>query len=214
MSIRNHIRLSHLIAIGLVGLSLAACKTTPKPEKLDYRLNHPIQVTTEQVAISVTLPDDGMDLGPRDAVKFKRFLREYVQRSRTAITVESTQPDRARAVLTGLGLHDGELFIVSDTTVKAPNAILSFTAHKVVSPECGDWSSNPSFNYNNEPHSNYGCAVQRNISKTVADPGDFLKSAPGSGGNAARTDSGIFTHQSGAPKERLLDGSGNIITGQ
>jgi len=214
MSYGHTSKLRRFLLLGLTGLTLAACELPPQPENLDYRINHKIKVASEQVAISITVPFEGNELSPTDAAKFKRFLRDYVQRSRTAVTVESKLPERTREVLTDLGLHDGELFIVTDTTVKAPNAVLSFTANKVISPECGDWSSSPSFNPSNGPHSNFGCATQRNISQTVADPGDFIKAAPAEGGNASRTDTGIFTHQSGAEKTRLLDGTGNIITGQ
>jgi len=155
-----------------------------------------------------------MSLAPGDATRFKRFLRDYVQRGRTVVTVESAQPSLARDVLLGLGLRDGEIFIAPATTVKAPNALLSFTANKALSPECGDWSSAPTFVPDGKPHSNFGCSMQRNVGQMVADPGDFIQAQPSSGGNASRSDAGIFTHQSGAPKARLLDASGAAITGQ
>jgi len=206
--------ISRIVLAGLVATTLSACANQPKPQGHNILQNHKIQVTSQQVSISIALPQTGMSLAPGDATRFNRFLRDYVQRGRTVVTVESAQPSLARDVLLGLGLRDGEIFIAPATTVKAPNALLSFTANKAVSPECGDWSSSPSFTPANKPHSNFGCSIQRNISKMVADPGDFIQAKPSGGGNASRTDADIFTHQSGAPKARLLDATGAAVTGQ
>jgi len=206
-------KISRFVLAGFLIATVSACANQPKPEGHDIRQNHKIQVTAEQVSISIALPQVGMSLAPGDTNRYKRFLRDYVQRGRTAVTVESTQPNLARNVLLHLGLSDNEIFIAPTTTVKAPNALLSFTANKVVSPECGDWSSSPSFTWDNKVHSNYGCAIQRNIGQTVANPGDFIQAQPSSGGNASRSDASIFSHQSGTPKPRLLDG-GQTIVGQ
>ncbi|HEY9079926.1 CpaD family pilus assembly lipoprotein [Magnetovibrio sp.] len=206
--------ISRLVLAGFVAAALSGCADQPKPEGHDFRQNHKVQVTNEQVSISIALPQSGTELSPADASRFKRFLRDYVQRGRTAVTVETVQPTVARDVLLSLGLRDNEIFLAPAATVKAPNALLSFTANKAISPECGDWSSSPSLIWDNKPHSNFGCSIQRNTSKMVADPGDFIQAKPTAGGSASRTDADIFTHQSGAPKTRLLDGSGAAITGQ
>lgn len=211
--------LGRTLFAGLVATSVVACaqqhvQTTSAPQKHDYRQTHKIKVTSEQVSISITVPFEGTSLHSADAGRFKMFLRDYVQRGRTMVTVESTQPARVREILAANGLRDGEIFLTADTTIKAPNAVLSFTASKVISPECGDWSGPTVGDPDNGPHSNFGCSYQRNTGQMVSDPGDFLQAQPAGGGNASRSDASIFTHQSGAVKERLLDGSGAAITGQ
>lgn len=206
--------LSRIVFAGFVAATLSGCANQPQPQGHDIEQNHKIQVTSQQVSVSIALPQTDMSLAPGDASRFKRFLRDYVQRGRGAVTVESAQPLLARDLLLDLGLRDSEIYIAPTTTVKAPNALLSFTANKAISPECGDWSSAPSFTWDNKPHSNYGCSTQRNISKMVADPGDLIQAKPSAGDNASRSDAAIFTHQSGAPKTRLLDGSGAAVTGQ
>ncbi|MBL4615008.1 MAG: hypothetical protein JKY27_09070 [Magnetovibrio sp.] len=214
MNIPPLTHLSRFLMAAFVAVNLAACTSSiSKPESVDYRQTHKIKVTSEQVTVSISVPFEGTSLSPGDASRFKAFLRDYVQRGRTMVTVESTQPRRAREVLLAYGLRDGELFIASSTTIKAPNVILSFTANEVISPECGDWTGEPSYTPSNGPHTNFGCSIQRNISKMVSDPGDLIQSQPASGGNASRSDVGIFTHQSGAPKVRLLDSQGAAITG-
>lgn len=197
-----------LLLAGVMGVALAGCANSPKPEGQDYRQNHPIQVKSEQISVSIALPAEGTALSPSDTRRFEIFLRDFVQRGRTVVTVESRTPEQARRILLANGLRDSEIVIAPQTTIAAPNAVLSFTANDVVAPECGDWSSQPNFNPSNAPHGNFGCAYQRNIGQIVADPGDFIQAQPSTGGAASRTDESIRIHQSGAPKARLLDGGG------
>ena len=193
----------------MAGLVTACASPSPKEEaaNTDYRQIHRIQVTRENVSLSISLPDQGLALRPSDQRRFKVFLRKFIQRGRTVITVESQMPELAKAIMIENGLRESEIFVATNTTIQAPNAVLSYTANKVVAPECGDWSSGSSFNPSNKPHSNFGCSMQRNIGSVVADPGDFLQAQPATGGVAARTDEAIRTHQSGAVKARLLDGT-------
>ncbi len=208
MSMTSASIVSRLVLAGLLCASVAACaktSTAPKPENLDYRQNHPIQVASEPVSVSVSVPFEGVELSAKDSAKFRNFLRDFVTRGRAPIMVESTQPERIRDVLIANGLRAGEFTIVTETTIKAPNAILGFTANKVVAPECGDWSSRPSWLPDNAPHSNYGCAMQRNIGQMTANPGDLMQAKPVGGGNASRSDTGIFNHQGGAQYESFIE---------
>ncbi|PHS78786.1 MAG: hypothetical protein COB59_05120 [Rhodospirillaceae bacterium] len=214
MTMKNT-KIKSLLFTGLVMGLVSGCSTpseSPNPtEGSDYRQNHQIKVSREQISLSMRLPDKGLNLAPSDERRFRMFIRDFVQRGRTAITVESTTPELARAIMVKNGLRESEIILISNTTVLPPNAILSYTANKVEAPECGDWSSTSTFNYTNKPHSNFGCSIQRNIGKVVADPGDFLQAQPATGGAASRTDQVIRTHQSGAVKPRLMDGGGSTV---
>jgi type IV pilus biogenesis protein CpaD/CtpE len=53
---------------------------------------------------------------------------------------------------------------------------------------CPDWSQSQTHNYLNQPHSNYGCAVNTNSALQVADPADLQR---GHGDN--NPDTGITT---------------------
>ena len=207
MNIHFTSNISRFTLAGLVVAALSACADQPRPDGHDYRQTHKIQVTSEQVSIAVALMPSGQSLSPADASRFKRFLRDYVQRGRTVVTVESAQPTLVHDMLLNHGLRDSEIFIAPTTTVRAPNVVLSFTANKAISPECGDFSSAPSGSFGNAQHSNYGCSIQRNIGQMVADPGDFIQAKPAEGKNAGRTDVDIFKQQSGTVRPRLLDGT-------
>ncbi|MCW8915949.1 MAG: CpaD family pilus assembly protein [Magnetovibrio sp.] len=191
--------------MGACALIITACADKNPREGHDYRQNHRIQVASEPIAVTITLPSSGTALSPVDAEKFRGFLRTFVQRGKSHVTVETTQPALARDVLMNHGLREGEFILTRSNTLKAPNTLLSFMASKAVSPECGDWSTSPTFVPSSKLHSNFGCSVQRNIGEMVSDPNALIKTKPATGKNASRSDAAIFNHQSGAAKTRLFD---------
>lgn len=199
--------LSRFTLLTVCALGVAACTYGPDAGKGgDYRQNHPLQVGSEPMALTIALPANGDRLAPGDQAKFKEFLRTFIRRAATPVTVETSQPDVARTILMQNGLRAGEFIVTQTDAIKAPNAVLSFSAAKVVTPECGDWSSSSGYTGSNKLHSNYGCSIQRNLGKMVDDPNRLITSSPTSGGNSSRIDAGIFSHQAGTAKERLLDG--------
>ncbi|MEG3617964.1 CpaD family pilus assembly lipoprotein [Magnetovibrio sp. PR-2] len=189
-------------------LAIAACTYGPDAGKGgDYRQNHPIKVGSEPVALTIALPVNGGRLSPGDKAKFHEFLRTFVSRAATAVSVETTQPDVARKTLLQNGLREGEFIVIESDAIKAPNAVMSFKAAKVVTPECGDFSSQSGFTGSNKLHANFGCSLQRNTGEMIDDPNRLITSSPRTGGSSSRIDAGIFTHQSGTVKPRLLDGN-------
>ncbi len=203
---------ARLVMAGLTAIALAGCAATQDakpPSGTDYRQNHPIKVMREQLTLSIAMSDEGpnkaLRLSADDARRLKAYINIFVRRGRSAVMVESAQPKRVRDILIASGLRKSEIILLADTTVAAPNTILTFTANKVVAPECGNWSSQSSFNPTNKPHSNFGCAYQRNLGLIVSDPGDFIQAQPSSGGVAERSDESIRSLKSGTPMPRFLD---------
>ena len=188
-----------LAVIAAVAASVSGCAETTNTSDLgNYNETHPIQVTREQISITISLPESGGQLNSDDARRFKSFLRDYVQRGRTQVTVETVTPIEASAVLTANGFRAGELNFISDATIPAPNAILSFTANSAIVPECGNWSDSDTFNPSNLPYDNFGCASRRNMGLTVSDPGDLIQSQPVSGGSAPKSDAAIDAYRTPA----------------
>ncbi|MCK5547225.1 MAG: hypothetical protein KAI27_07610 [Rhodospirillaceae bacterium] len=187
-----------LAVIAAVAASVSGCAETSISDTGNFNEAHPIQVTREQISITISLPESGTQLNSDDARRFKSFLRDYVGRGRTQVTVETVTPIEASAVLTANGFTAGELNFISDAAIPAPNAILSFTANAAIVPECGNWSNNDAFNPSNLPYDNFGCANRRNMGLTVSDPGDLIQSQPISGGSAPKSDAAIDAYRAPA----------------
>jgi pilus assembly protein CpaD len=56
--------------------------------------------------------------------------------------------------------------------------LIAFTRTVAVTKECGDWSSDLANTPDNQPHSNFGCAVQQNTAAMVQNPADFEVPTP------------------------------------
>ena len=181
--------------------AVAGCGSslTDDPKRHDPRLQHPIKVAREQVSVTIDIPAQGTTLSPEDARRMRAFIRDFVGRGRTAIMVESLLGDRARDVLEAQGLRGNEIILMTDTTIKAPSAMMTFTANVAQVPTCGDWSENTAFNPTNNPQPDYGCSNRRNLGLTVADPGDLIDAQPLSGRGAARRDTVLDSYNSGEP---------------
>lgn len=55
-------------------------------------------------------------------------------------------------------------------------AVVDAAAKTITMPHpCPDWSQSQTSNYLNQPHSNYGCAVNTNSTLQVADPNDLVR---------------------------------------
>lgn len=51
--------------------------------------------------------------------------------------------------------------------------MIAFTRTVAVTKECGDWSSDLANTPDNQPYSNFGCAIQNNTAAMVQNPADF-----------------------------------------
>ena len=143
--------------------------------------------------MSVRVPVAQQGLTGEEALEFDGFVRDYLNRGRRALTIKAggkgnlSGAEQVRNLLVNSGIRAREIS-VTEAGFSSGDVIVSFSAHKIQVPECGDWSSAPTFTPRGQHHSNYGCATQRNLGLMVQDPGDLLKAktmSPGDGEHAA-----------------------------
>ena len=187
----------------------SACAVPPVPA--DYRDAYPLKVKTATFAMAVKIsPFDGT-LAREDETRLQGFVREYHRRSRGSLVV-ATPPgdeglaDRAlfqslRARLVDEGVRPNDIVLESGRSALGEDSavILSFRGLEVEVPECGDWSGDAGFNPTNLPHTNYGCAYQRNIGLIVSNPADLVKSGPVGPMDARRGDVILEHYRVGEP---------------
>ena len=70
---------------------------------------------------------------------------------------------------------------------------ISYLRSVAVTSECGDWSSDLSNTYSNEPFPNFGCSIQNNIAAMVVNPEDFVVPSPTTPAYAAARTPGVLT---------------------
>lgn len=62
---------------------------------------------------------------------------------------------------------------------------------------CPDWSHNPSVNFDNSVHSNYGCATANNLAVQLEDPRDLVRGHGTPGPDAGITADAVARYRAG-----------------
>lgn len=162
---------------------LVACAAPERKE--DYREDYAVHVGEENVSLAI---HDSIESGPlsvRAQAGFNQFVRDYHMRSKGPLAMEVPangmseeirylRVTRLREILVGAGVRNAAINVlptgqrIDDGAV----AVLSFLASVAKVPECGNWESDPRGmqNWPNRRHGNFGCAIQRNIGLTIANP--------------------------------------------
>lgn len=170
-----------------VVLILAGCQSPPGVG--DPRDEHPLKVVDETVSVSIGDRVGGGPLLPLEQVAFDRFVHTYVLRGKGVVAMQSfgdgesehaARYQRAYELLRRAGVDAGHVFVAPGKPAGEGRGrvVLSFLANAVKVPECGDWSSTATNDWSNRRHANFGCAYQRNLGLTIANPGDLNSAQP------------------------------------
>ncbi len=180
----------------LVSLALAACQE-PK-RAAEYRDAFPLTVSPATVSLSLEAPSGQRELTGQAGLDFERFVRDYHNRGRRALTLTApagqsgrSGAEKIRSMLVGAGIPKNDIKVVGAGTGNI--VTMSFNTHKVEIPECGRFTSKTTPNWTNRRHADYGCATRRNLGLMVQDPGDLKQAqtvSPADGSRAASTISG------------------------
>ncbi len=185
----------------LVSLALAACQE-PK-RAAEYRDDFPLTVSPATVSLSLEAPSGQRGLTGQAGLDFERFVRDYHNRGRGALTLTApagqsgrSGAEKIRSMLVGAGIAKNEIGVVVAGT--GDIVTMSFNAFKAEIPECGRFTSKTTPNWTNRRHADYGCATRRNLGLMVQDPGDLKQANTVSGADGSRAAGVISGYRSGA----------------
>jgi len=165
-------------------LLLVACTPPQEGPALDYRERYPVNVTSETVALALSLAAPNGALGAQDEARLNAILAGYLDRGHGPLTlIAGTQAnapsfaelEAVRGRLVEAGVPENAIRLVGLPQMPANTVTLSYERFNVTVPTCGDWSSPTGHDYSNNVHSNFGCANQRMMGLMVADPADLVR---------------------------------------
>ncbi len=184
----------------LVSLALAACQE-PK-RAAEYRDDFPLTVSPATVSLSLEAPSGQRGLTGQDALDFERFVRDYHNRGRKALTLKAPAGqsgrrggEKIRSMLVGAGIPKNDIRFVGAGSGKI--VTMSFNAFKAEIPECGRFTSKTNPNWTNRRHADYGCATRRNLGLMVKDPRDLKQAQTVSGADGPHAAGVISGYRSG-----------------
>ncbi|MBB4267567.1 CpaD family pilus assembly protein [Roseospira visakhapatnamensis] len=166
----------------------------------DIRSDNPYQVSVEKKTFrtEVPMPRVVHQDGRRRVALPRGFLADYQRRGRSPMRImpppsrTAEDIEAVRALERWLGDQGIPTEVLDPATAydyvppMAGHVGLAFRAYAAVVPVCGDWSGEAGFNPTGLPHTNFGCAVNRNIGLMLSDPGDLERARTAAGYDAGR----------------------------
>lgn len=174
----------------------AAC--VPAETEPDYRDRYPLKVEMKTSTLKVDFIGPGAQAPDADADRFGMFIGDFLRRARSPMTVTTRagMRDRVRALLVREGVTPGNV-VFRAAPAETRGAVLEFRRYVVTVPECGDWSGSAGFDPTNAPHTNFGCAFQRNVGLMLSDPGDLVRGRPSVSSDARRAARVLLRYRDG-----------------
>ncbi len=184
------------LVVGVAGgfaLMVAGCRMdTPTAVHLNSpEKNHKISFRSLPERLYLEIPDHGGGLSEHQKLDLHRFLLRYKRQALGPLYVSSPRSGHARLMaqsalravsntMTRLGLNARNLRVRRHSAkYRGANAIrLAFRRPVAIAPKCGDWSEDLGVDPHRVFYPNFGCSVQRNIAKTVANSRDLIKPQP------------------------------------
>ncbi len=176
--------------VGFFTLVIAGCDHGRLPDQAHIELSdptrrHPISVVVDRAELDIGVRGDTSRNRALANLEATRFARTYTKDGRGPIVIEipgkfeqrHASFNRVRDIQTTLereGIPAERVRVRRKPAGQPQDTItMSYDRIAAVGPVCGDWSENLAHNPQELPHSNFGCATQRNLAHMIANPTDL-----------------------------------------
>jgi pilus assembly protein CpaD len=212
------------LTLGLATLALTAACNSPsqEPPAMDYRQKYALPVQAQTATLLLHFNDARTGVSAEEDAALMRLAGAYLDRGHGPITISAAVPaargpvdmsgiEAVRQRLLAAGVPAGAIRVALSYDGTPSTVTLSYEHYEVALPICGDWTSNPTYDYYNDVPANFGCALQRDIGLMVADPADLVHrraAAPTDAQNSDRVMQKFRTGQSPAATQSPLQQRG------
>jgi pilus assembly protein CpaD len=175
-----------LVAL-ILTLGLGAC--APVTSYTDAEAPKRIRLDVATTDIDLRFAPGGAALATADAARLRQLAASGgIGPSDRVIVAASGPPHLAEeraGTVAALLLNYGIVAIPTAANTAANQGRLEVTRTLVTLPPCPNWSKPSSYDYGNQPSSNFGCATETDLGMMIASPSDLAGGLP-RGGVAAQ----------------------------
>lgn len=165
-----------------------------------------IKAIEAEFKASATLSDEGKIVTSQEKLALDNYLNEYNRRGRGPITVKLLKKNhiiahKITSLLQKKGVMSDQIVfeLNKDENLMQNTVFFHFNGYLLKVSNCNDWSGANGFNPKNLPHTNFGCAYNRNIGLMLSDPGDTIAPEAFGGDDPSRPSRVIQKYKSGQP---------------
>jgi pilus assembly protein CpaD len=176
----------------MASMALAACGPAEMVEH-DHRQSYPLTAEVKQAVAVFDRAEGGGPVSAFDRERLRRLAGESLKRGAGPVVISlAAKPDEAVArafahsladELKAAGVAEIQVKLVGDGDGAASVKVPVWVA---VVPECGNFERGLTPDFSNAPHSNWGCAVERNRGLMVQNPADLIRAREATGRDANR----------------------------
>lgn len=181
---RSRFALTLLAGFG-VALTLVGCAATNDQPPLTWTApesSHRSEVVPTVARTELrAVPGNPAALTQDQAARLDAFMRANLASSSAHVTLRQqgtgSLAGLVRSHLISRGIPPRNIVVVPSPggyRAGIPSVQVEVAQYLVRVPECGDWSKPPALLDDTHTHSNFGCAMTRNLDLMVADPADLM----------------------------------------
>ncbi|MCW5696041.1 MAG: CpaD family pilus assembly protein [Bauldia sp.] len=213
------------LAIGLIGVSLAACSSAGTQRVMvgavpdDYRVNHPITISETLATMDVPVGRETPYLARGMDENILAFAASFLNARSPEIAIVLPSGAANTHNASSIALQIESIFLGAGI----PSSAISFRAYPAhpgeaqapirlayvrISAEtapCGPWPDDLSDDNDNRNYANFGCATQQNLAAMVSNPLDLLYPRVMTPPSAARRTGVLGAYESGADTGTAYD---------
>jgi pilus assembly protein CpaD len=195
-------RVAPIVAVALIGTSLAACKTIETPDTIPYSYDaaerHPITVHEGVSTVELLIGMHHPGLTPHERTEVYKFAANWQRDSTGGILIRTpvgSPNERAardtipeiRRILAEAGIPPNAIAVETipglnppGAPIRPPPILLQYPRMVANAGPCGVWPNDlgpgAGIDYiTNKPYYNLGCSQQRNLAAMVDDPADLIQ---------------------------------------
>ena len=165
-----------------VGSALAGCNTVDQPAKGLATVNAPV-VTSTQYVFDAAAP--GGALAPGEDARLNGWFQSLGLSYGDTVYVDGGFAEAARSQVAAIAGQYGMLVSagspVTAGVVQPESVRVVVDRRRAMVPGCPNWTRPSQPDWDNRSSSNFGCAVNSNLTAMVADPADLVHGREGSG---------------------------------
>jgi pilus assembly protein CpaD len=194
---RKDMTMSRLISIAAVSaLGLAAGGCTTQPEQLEVRRNHSLyslhQPVVERTSFVFDVATQGDGVSEAEQARLAAWFDSIGLRYGDTVAIDGGEDERAGAKRDVARVAAAHGLMIADagaavTEGAVPPGFVRIVASRATASvdECPSWND-PVLDSPVRTGSNYGCAVNTNLSAMIANPEDLIHGREASGNGAAQ----------------------------
>lgn len=186
---------TRLALVSLAALAVASCRPEySEPEVAGWTLlepaqRHPILVSRQPATLNIGVSSGSYGLTSAQRNRLSGFMAKYraTDAGNSKVVISSPRGSRnevaaiqvvaeVRHLMTEFGFNPTTIHVQAYEARgrrRAPIKV-SYLRYVAQAPDCGDWPTNLAQEPANLAYPNFGCATQRNLAVSVANPADLL----------------------------------------